>query len=102
MAEIALKKFVITVGVLYGQKHVSFNVHQLCHLAQSVRDWGPLWATSAFPFEGNNKGLLNLFCGTQYVPQQMMKRFQVFQGTKDLAKRCMGNAIPACLDLYLK
>lgn len=60
MAELALKKFVILTATLYGKEHVSFNVHQLCHLPESVSTWGPAWSNSAFPFEGNNRVLLKL------------------------------------------
>lgn len=41
-ADLALHKFVIRVELLYGKEHVSFNVHQLSHLCDSVKLWGPL------------------------------------------------------------
>ncbi|KAL7288343.1 hypothetical protein TKK_0017677 [Trichogramma kaykai] len=37
-----------------NQGHMSFNMHQLLHLAQSVIDWGPLWAHHGYPFENGN------------------------------------------------
>ena len=36
--------------IIYGGQFMFYNVHQLLHLAQSVRDLGPLWAQSCFPF----------------------------------------------------
>lgn len=39
---------------MYGKVNVSYNVHQLLHLTDSVEARGPLWATSCFPFEGRN------------------------------------------------
>ncbi|KAJ8050003.1 hypothetical protein HOLleu_03009 [Holothuria leucospilota] len=69
----ALLKFVIKVESLYGTEHVSYNVHQLTHLAQYALNWGPLWATSAFPFESNNQ-VLKRFChGTKGIGNQIMK-----------------------------
>ena len=69
----ALLKFVIKVESLYGIEHVSYNVHQLTHLAQYVLNWGHLWATSAFPFESNNQ-LLKKFChGAKGIGNQIMK-----------------------------
>ena len=68
MAESCLKKFVRQMEVLYGLSSCTFNVHQMTHLANGVRNCGPLWATSAFMFEANNHVLLKMFHGTQNVP----------------------------------
>lgn len=44
-AHIALCEFVLHVEPLYGKENVSFNVHLLTHLAESVRRHGPLSLT---------------------------------------------------------
>ena len=51
---------------------MSFNVHILLHLTESIRNWGPLWCFSAYTFENYNGCLLKLFHGTQAVPQQIV------------------------------
>ena len=56
-----------TCDRLYGPKFITFNVHQLLHLPQSVRQWGPLWAHSVFPFEDWNGRLLKFRGGTRAV-----------------------------------
>ncbi len=33
---------------------MTFNVHLLHHLSVSMKNWGPLWAHSAFNFENEN------------------------------------------------
>ena len=43
--------FVVRGQQLYGIRFMTFNVHSLLHLVDSVRMSGPLWATSAFVFE---------------------------------------------------
>jgi len=43
-----LNKFVALVPELYGDCHVSYNVHCLIHLPDSVLNWGPLWSQCAF------------------------------------------------------
>ena len=43
----------------------------LLHLLDSVRNLGPLWAHSAFPFEGMNGWLSDLYHGTK-VPQKQV------------------------------
>ncbi|KAL5239187.1 hypothetical protein ACI65C_006597 [Semiaphis heraclei] len=42
-----------------------------------VRMWGCLWAWSAFPFEHFNGSLCKLFQGTQGVPEQICKNYQL-------------------------
>jgi len=70
-AQHKLNKFVSDVAQLYDIQHVSYNVHQLLHISDSVEHCGPLWRSSAFPFESHNQQLLKLFNGTRYIPQQI-------------------------------
>ncbi|XP_008284817.1 uncharacterized protein LOC103360717 isoform X2 [Stegastes partitus] len=70
-----LVHFVKDMKELYGEENVSFNCHQLIHLSESVRNWGPLWATSAFTFERNNGNLRALLSDTDYNPRHIYQRF---------------------------
>ncbi|MGH0120675.1 UNVERIFIED_CONTAM: hypothetical protein FKN15_035061 [Acipenser sinensis] len=93
-ADLALHKFVILVDTLYGREHVSFNVHQLTHLADSVKLWGPLWCISAFTFESNNHNLMLYFNGTQCVPEQICQKFLLWRDIPRRMKTCMVDANP--------
>ncbi|XP_064462710.1 uncharacterized protein LOC135373439 [Ornithodoros turicata] len=53
-ADELLKDFVGRCIALYGEAFMTFNVHALLHLAASAKFLGPLWAHSAFVFEGGN------------------------------------------------
>ena len=64
-AKTNLELFVKDFERLYGVVHMSFNVHQLLHACDSVRNWGPLWVTSAYGFENTNGVLIDMFNGTQ-------------------------------------
>lgn len=75
MAHESLVLFVVNMKELYGEGNVSFNCHQLIHLTESVRNWGPLWATSTFSFERNNGSLRALLRGMAYNPQGIYKSF---------------------------
>ncbi|XP_040066795.1 uncharacterized protein LOC120840366 [Ixodes scapularis] len=75
LAERLLKQFVEEVATLYGENHLTFNIHQLVHLAKSVRMTGPLWVTSTFPFEGGNGEILKLVSAAKGVPQQIAERY---------------------------
>ena len=47
------------------------NIHLLSHIAECVRNWGPLWAYSCFQFEGMNRELKALYHGTRNMSQQV-------------------------------
>jgi len=48
-----LKKFIYQFQNLYGKCFVSHNIHNLMHLANDVKQFGPLDVFSAFKFENN-------------------------------------------------
>lgn len=50
---------------------MTFDIHLVTHNSQSVKHWGPLWATSTFVFESNMGTLLKYFHGPYYVPTQI-------------------------------
>ncbi|XP_024887094.1 uncharacterized protein LOC112464375 [Temnothorax curvispinosus] len=49
--ECDLLQFVGECEILYGKEVMTFNLHSMLHLCESVRQSGPLWASSTFPFE---------------------------------------------------
>jgi hypothetical protein len=70
-----LNPFAEQTAAVHGEEHVVYNAHQLTYLAQCAAEYGPLWQTSAFPFEGHNQNLLKLFSGTTYVCTQIAHSF---------------------------
>lgn len=69
-----LEEFVLQVHVLYGAEAMTFNVHLMTHLAKSVEMSGPLWATSAFPFEAGIHTIQKLIKGPRGVLRQVTKK----------------------------
>ena len=59
-------------SALYSAGKETINIHSLLHLADDVRNLGPLWTHSCFPFESYNGNLLKLFHGTQNVELQIV------------------------------
>lgn len=66
--------FVARYQVLYGDDRMTFNIHILLHFIQSIRESGPTWATSAFPFESNIHFLKQTINGPKSVEQQISKK----------------------------
>jgi len=52
-----LDYFVNTFQIIYGQEHISHNIHGLLHLTDDYRYYGPLDNSSAFAFENYMKEL---------------------------------------------
>ena len=63
-------RFVALTEKYFGSKRMTFNLHQLLHVCKSVKDWGPIWAHSAFAFESANHELLQaIHCGKGVILQ---------------------------------
>ena len=84
-ANACMLKFINDFQQLYGETNMSYNVHQLGHLTQTVIDWGPLSGYSTYIFEGFNQVLLKLFHGTQAVPSQIANTFLFYQAMKRIS-----------------
>ena len=50
-AEELLRLFVVDFGKIYGQIMLTYNVHNLIHLANDAKNFGALHNFSAFAFE---------------------------------------------------
>ncbi|XP_049518704.1 uncharacterized protein LOC125943434 [Dermacentor silvarum] len=61
---------------------MTFNVRQLLHLARAARNFGPLWAHSAFGFESGNGQLVKLVTAANGVPEQILERVILSQELK--------------------
>lgn len=83
-ADAMLRIFLRGVGPLYGDEQYTYNVHQLTHLVLYVRRWGPLWATSAFPFESFNGLLGNMIHGSKNEGKELLKQIFLAQGVQML------------------
>lgn len=53
-ANTKLNEFADTFEDLYGKNQVTINLHLIRHLADAVKNLGPLWVHSAYVFEANN------------------------------------------------
>ncbi|KAK3910137.1 HEAT repeat-containing protein 5A [Frankliniella fusca] len=72
-ADEIFKQFCCGFQNIYGLRHMSSNIHLLRHLAQSVRETGPLFVTSAYKFEDLNGKMASLVHGTTQAPKQIFK-----------------------------
>lgn len=82
-----LHAFVKGVKLLYGEREMSYNIHQLLHLSLCVERWGPLWGTSAFAFESRNGFLARIVHGTNKMGEEMMNNLKIAEGANVIKNR---------------
>lgn len=91
----AVQLFVQSTESLYGKDQITYNVHSLLHLPNTVENLGPLWAQSAFMFESYNGFLLKQVKSSNAVPQQICKRVAWSRALPQIAKACSSNDVPS-------
>ncbi|XP_028519461.1 uncharacterized protein LOC114576631 [Exaiptasia diaphana] len=84
-AENLLIHFCLMMESLYGRRRLTANCHYLLHLADDVRDLGPLWTHSCFHFEDKNGFLLKLLHGTQKTEFQVVTAISLIQRIPEMA-----------------
>lgn len=86
-AKLLLRLFVRDIEILYGDRHLTYNIHQLLHLTLCVRRWGPLWSNSAFPFENFNGFLSNFVHGSKHIGKEIVTNLQIVNGVQILRNK---------------
>lgn len=82
---------------LYPERYCFFNLHLLRHAARSVREWGPLWAVSAFGFESLNRRIRNFITSSNDKCSQIIDRFLLSQ----MIDQCMDRDMPPAVKNFI-
>lgn len=90
VADGMLKLFARDVEDLYSDRELTYNIHQLTHLAQTVLNFGPLFVQSAFPYEDMNGWIGNRTHGTNNVDTEIVNNVKICQGIQTLKSVVMG------------
>ena len=93
-AEKLLLHFCIKFLNLYCERYQTANLHSLLHMAEDVRNLGPLWTHSTFPFESLNGELLKLFHGTQNIVFQIVSAVNISRALPILSKTLVQGSDP--------
>ncbi|KAK3920928.1 Replicase polyprotein 1ab [Frankliniella fusca] len=83
-----LVHFVCGVQNLYGKGCMTYNVHILTHLAESVDRWGPVWALSTYSFESGNGELKAIIHAQRGIPHQIQRFISEKEALKILISSC--------------
>jgi hypothetical protein len=65
----SLEKFVSQMEILYGDKALKINIHQLLHLIDDINAWGLLWTHNSFIYESMNGFFIKMIHGTKSLPK---------------------------------
>lgn len=88
-AEDMLFSFCEKFSILYDKKYMTLNIHQLVHLVDCVKELGPLYTHSCFPFEDKNGFVLKLIRGTQNIDSQIITGISFIQKLPELKQKCI-------------
>lgn len=93
-----LQHFVKKFQDLYGQKYMVYNIHLLLHLVESVRNFGPLWGFSLFPYENMNGFLKNFVKGPKDPLTQINTKYLVYHDLnfKKYSEQCRSEIQEFC------
>lgn len=64
---------------------MKYNFHLLLHIPKSVKNFGGLWAVSAFPYEHYNGVLSKMFRNSHSVPLEICKTYLRMQSFQEMA-----------------
>lgn len=85
-AERFLEQFVLSFEKIYGRHFVSYNVHNLLHLANDVRKFGTLDTFSAFKYENYMKTVKGLIRKADRPLQQLCNRYAELKACENINK----------------
>ena len=88
-AENLLNQFCALFPSLYEERFTTMNIHQLLHLSDDVRELGPLYTHSCFPFEDKNGFILKQIHGTQFIDSQITYAVTLTQKIPELRQSCI-------------
>lgn len=85
IAEVLLKCYVEQFIDIYGIDSISSNVHNICHVIDDVRKFGPLPEISSYPFE-NHLGQIKALVRSGNLPLSQISRRIVELSTLNFSK----------------
>lgn len=88
-AEKLLNQFCALFSSIYEERFTTLNIHQLLHLPDNVRELGPLYTHSCFPFEDKNGFLLKQIHSTQFIDSQIMYAVTLTHKIPELRQSCI-------------
>lgn len=97
-ADEMLHDFVYMTQKYFTKKAMTFNIHQLLHLATSVANWGPLFDHSTFPFEAANHHLLQAIHCAKGVNLQIARFINIQRVTYAIERIVYPTASPMVKD----
>ena len=78
LAKSLIYEFTSRFEYLYGEKHITCNIHSVNHLPTIVRRLGPLWTTSCFALEDLNGKIKALVHGSKKPELQIFFNLNLY------------------------
>lgn len=79
LAQNLIQEFVKEINVIYKDNILLTGVHELLHLVECTRKFGPLNLINCFPFEELNRKFLGFIKGKDLIGEEFIKIFSTLQ-----------------------
>ncbi|KAE8741791.1 hypothetical protein FOCC_FOCC012680 [Frankliniella occidentalis] len=93
LAREILTSFVRQTQELFGLRNMSYNMHCVLHLPDTVLSLGPLWVSSCFAFENVNGVLSRLVHGTRFAGSQIQSNLGLLRKIPSIINSLQNNVV---------
>ncbi|XP_043476303.1 uncharacterized protein LOC122507574 [Leptopilina heterotoma] len=83
-AQELIEYFITTFEIIYGKEYMSYNLHNLLHLCEDVKKYGPVDEFSAFKFENYMTTVKKKLRKTNKPLQQLARRYAEEQAVEEM------------------
>ena len=86
-----LNDFVAESESIYGKSVLLSGMHELLHLVECTKSFGPLNCVNLFQFEEINRKILRFVKGRDLISEEFLKTFSIYQALEHFRSNCVKN-----------
>lgn len=79
--------YVVLYEEYYGLEKMTHNVHLLLHVIKGIKNHGPIFTHTCYPYEGKNRYLRELAKSPTKVAKVISRKYHIFKNILELCKR---------------
>ncbi len=73
------KMYSVQCQEIWGERHMTYNIHLLGHIPRCILLFGPMWGHNSFSYESKNRHILQLCRSPHHLPYQVARKFLIYQ-----------------------
>ena len=97
-----LIKFVEQMELLYPKRAMLSGFHELLHLVQCTKDFGPLNGCNCFEFEELNRKMLTFIKGRDLIGEELIKLFSIAKSLSFFSSELRSSKLKSFINTHAK